>query len=159
MSDRHIAQLNVGRLKAPVGDPRVAAFIDALALVNGIADRSPGFVWRHQSDSGSAVDLPPTEDPLFIVNLSVWESAEALEAFVWRTVHRRFYERRAEWFEALGDLHLVFWRVAPGERPTAEEALARLEDLRANGPSERAFGWTELTGAGLWRDARCAAVA
>jgi hypothetical protein len=84
---RHLAQLNIGRLRHDVGDPRMAEFVDNLALVNGLAERSPGFVWRYRDDSGSAIDTRPFDgDPRMAINLSVWDSVEALERFVWQTV-------------------------------------------------------------------------
>src|SRR5262249_794827 len=77
-----LAQLNIGRLRYDVGDPRMAEFIDNLALVNGLAERSPGFVWRYQDDSGSAIDTRPFDgDPRMAINLSVWDSVESLERF------------------------------------------------------------------------------
>ena len=92
---QHLAQLNIGRLRYEVSDPRMADFVDNLAFVNGLAERSPGFVWRYQDDSGSAIDTRPFDgDPRMAVNLSVWENVEALERFVWQTVHNRFYGRR-----------------------------------------------------------------
>ena len=155
-----LAQLNVARLTHPPADPRVAPFMNALDAVNAIAERSDGFVWRLVGDVGNATDVrtpdPRFDDPCFIVNLSVWRDGEALERFVWTTVHRRFYERRREWFEALQSSHLVFWHVAADERPSVDDALARLDHLQAHGPSERAFGWADLAGAQQWRTARCA---
>jgi hypothetical protein len=84
---------------------------------------------------------------------------EALEHFVWNTVHRQFYERRAEWFEVLGRMHFVMWWVPAGHRPTLEEGLSRLDRLTREGPSPEAFGWADLPQATLWRDGRCGAVA
>jgi hypothetical protein len=156
-SDRHLAQFNIARLRYEIGDPRVADFVDNLALVNGLADRSPGFIWRYQDADGSATSTRPYEgDPRMITNLSVWESIEALERFVWRTLHKRFYGRRAEWFEHPEGPYLVMWWVPAGHRPSIAEAVERLEHLRLNGPSESAFGWEGQPSAQLWRTARCA---
>jgi hypothetical protein len=90
------------------------------------------------------------------VNLSVWESVEALERFVWQTVHTRFYGRRPEWFDKMDKPHFVMWWVRPGHRPTVDEAKARLEYLTAHGPSDHAFGWESVPAAQLWKTARCA---
>ena len=95
----HLAELNVGRLAHAQDDPRVADFMNNLALVNGLADRSPGFVWRLKGEGEGATDLSAASHPGMIFNLSVWESGEALEKFVWATVHKRFYARKGEWFE------------------------------------------------------------
>ena len=92
-------------------------------------------------------------------NLTVWENVETLEAFVWNTVHRAFYERRAEWFEVLGRMHFVMWWVPAGHKPTLEEGLARLAALQANGNSDQAFGWSYLKEAQAWKTHGCAQVA
>ncbi|MEL6317535.1 MAG: DUF3291 domain-containing protein [Pseudomonadota bacterium] len=154
----HLAQLNVGRLAADKDDPSLAEFMDNLDRVNGLAERSEGFVWRYVGDSGCAAEDAPydPEDPRVIVNLSVWESVEALERFVWMTLHKRFYAKRGAWFTPMKSPHFVMWPVAKGAVPTLEEAKARLEELRAHGPSARAFGWETAPGARLWREARCA---
>lgn len=160
--NHHLAELNVGRLVAPTDDPRVAEFMAALDKVNGMGKRMPGFVWMMEGsgepgtgNTGNAIG----GDPQFVANLTVWEDAASLEKFVWQTVHRKFYERRAEWFELLGEMHFVMWWVPAGHRPTLEEALERLEYLRAHGDSDRAFGWSYLDEARLWRTRQCAAVA
>ena len=157
-SERHLAQLNIGRLSHPLGSPEIAEFEGALARVNAIAERTPGFEWRLKDDSsGGAVDIArASDDPMVIPNLSVWSSVAAFEGFVWKTVHARFYNRRANWFEPHAKPHFVMWWIEPGRRPSLAEAMERLEDLRANGPSERAFGWESLPSAKLWREARCA---
>ena len=153
----HLAQLNIGRLVAETDDPRVAEFMAALDRVNGIGKRMPGFVWMMEGSGEPGTGNTETKidgDPRFVSNLTVWESVEALEQFVWNTVHRQFYERRAEWFEVLGERHLVMWWVPEGHRPTLEEALARLEHLRAHGDSDHAFGLGACEGErGCWRDA------
>ncbi|MEM1076752.1 MAG: DUF3291 domain-containing protein, partial [Pseudomonadota bacterium] len=89
----------------------------------------------------------------------VWETAEQLETFVWGTIHKQFYERRQDWFEVLGDMHFVMWWVPEGHKPTLDEALARLEHLKANGDSDHAFGWSHLNEASKWKTNRCAPVA
>ena len=151
----HLAQVNVARLKAPVGDPLVAPFVDALDLVNGVAERMDGFVWRHVDGTGNATDTRVADDPKLIYNASTWRDVESLERFVWGTVHARFYERRAEWFDALGSLHFAMWWVPPGTTFTPGEAMDRLAHLDAHGASERAFGWREAPGARLYAEGRC----
>ena len=153
---RQLAQLNIGRLRYPLDDPRMADFVDNLDRVNGIADRSEGFVWRLKDDSGNATSIRAFDDAQIIVNVSVWESVEALERYVWQTVHKRFYGRRHEWFEQFEGPYFVMWWVPNGHRPTVAEALARLDHLKVKGPSDHAFGWESLPAAQLWRTARCA---
>ena len=157
-ADRHLAELNVGRLVGPTDDPRLADFMANLERVNALAERSPGFVWRlkGEDEAKGATDFTMPSDPTMAVNLSVWESAEALETFVWKTVHKRFYTRKAEWFTPMERPHFVMWWVAPGHRPTLDEAQAKLDHLTAHGPSEVAFGWEDLPNVKAWREARCA---
>jgi len=153
---RHLAQLNIGRLRYPTDDPRVADFMNNLDLVNRLAERSEGFVWRLKDDSGNATNFRPFADPTMLVNMSVWESVETLERFVWQTVHKRIYGRRPEWFEKLDTPHFVMWWVPAGHRPTLDEAKERLEHLTAHGSSDYAFGWESVPAAQLWKTARCA---
>ena len=152
----NLAQLNVARLKYPFEDPRVADFADNLDRINALADRSDGFVWRLQDDGGNAIDIQADADPMIVVNMSVWRDAESLERFVWNTVHKQFYRRRAEWFSTMKDQHLVMWWVQDGHVPRVEEGNARLEHLRVNGDSDFAFGWSHLPHVKLWQQARCA---
>ncbi len=135
----HLAQLNVARMRAELDDPVMAGFAARLDEINALADRSPGFVWRLQTDGGDATELRVFPDPLTLVNLSVWESVDALRAFTYRSDHRELLRGRAAWFEPTNEPHLVLWWVPAGEVPTVEEARHRLELLRAAGPSPEAF--------------------
>jgi hypothetical protein len=152
----HLAQLNIARLSYPLDDPRVGEFTDNLERVNGIAERSEGFVWRLKDDSGDATDIQAFDDPQVIVNMSVWRSAEDLEHFVWNTVHRQFYRKRAEWFSAIKSQHFVMWWVDEGHVPTVEEARDKLDYLERHGDTDLAFGWSHLPHIKLWQQARCA---
>lgn len=139
----HIAQLNVGRTVAPPGSPQIADFMAALDGINALADASPGFVWRLQSDSGNATDIKVSDDPQSLVNMSVWDSIEALFDFVYRTAHTRIMARRREWFDKPLDAYQVLWWIPAGHLPTVQEALERLEHLRRHGPGPRAFTFKE----------------
>jgi len=153
-----LAELNVGRLLAPTDDPRVAEFMGALDRINGLGKRMPGFVWMMEGSGEPGkgnTEAKIDGDAQFVSNLTVWENVETLEAFVWNTVHRAFYERRAEWFEVLGRMHFVMWWVPAGHKPTLEEGLA----LQANGNSDQAFGWSYLKEAQAWKTHGCAQVA
>ncbi len=152
----HLAQLNVARALDEMDSPRLAGFMAGLDRVNAVAERSPGFVWRLKSDAGNATDIKVSDDARFIINMSVWESAEHLEQFVWNTVHARVYEKKAQWFEASATPHFVMWFVPEGHRPSPEEAMARLAHLIAHGPSDHAFGWESLANIKLWMSKRCA---
>jgi len=157
-ADHHLAELNVGRLLAAPDDPRVADFMAALDRVNGLGKRMPGFVWMMEGSGEPGTGNTENnigDDAQMVTNLTVWESVETLEEFVWNTVHRQFYARRTEWFEVLGDMHFVMWWVPAGHRPTQEEALDRLAHLRAHGDSDHAFGWSYLEDARLWKAHQC----
>jgi hypothetical protein len=158
----YIAELNIGRLVAPTDDPRVAEFMAALDRINGLGKRMPGFVWMMEGSGAPGTGNTEAKiggDPRFVANLTVWESVEELEAFVWNTLHRKFYERRAEWFEVLGAMHFVMWWVPDGHRPTLDEGLARLDHLKTHGASDQAFDWAWLREARLWREKGCGPVA
>lgn len=155
MSATHIAQLNIGRFLYPTDDPRMAGFMDNLDRVNAVAERSEGFVWRLKDESNNATAIRPFADSNMAVNLSVWESVEALEKFVWNTVHSRFYNAKGSWFEKPAGPHLVMWSVLAGHVPSLHEAKARLEHLVANGDSDFAFGWAHLPQIKLWMTQKC----
>ncbi|WP_224814049.1 DUF3291 domain-containing protein [Hasllibacter sp. MH4015] len=158
----HLAELNVGRLIAPTDDPRVAEFMDNLDRINGLGKRMPGFVWMMEGSGEPGTgntDAKIGGDPLHVANLTVWEDAESLERFVWGTVHKQFYERRTDWFEVLGEQHFVMWWVEPGHKPSLEDALARLDHLKAHGDSDHAFGWSWLREARMWKRHGCAPAA
>lgn len=154
--ERHLAQFNVARIRYPLDDPRMAEFVANVARVNALAEQIEGFVWRLQDASGNAMGMTVYDDPRILPNLTVWENVEALERFVWKTVHGRFYGRREEWFEPL-PTPLAMWFVPAGHRPTLREGVDRLEYLKAHGPSDHAFGWDRIPAAQLWKTARCGA--
>lgn len=137
--DWHLAQLNIGRLLHPLDAAETKGFVDELEPVNALADAAPGFVWRLQTDEGDATAIQLFDDDLMIVNLSVWESVEALRAFLQSGRHLEVMRRRRSWFVRLGEAHLVLWWIPAGRAPTPAEALARLEVLRRNGPTVEAF--------------------
>ncbi|MEV7525182.1 DUF3291 domain-containing protein [Streptomyces sp. NPDC091371] len=135
----HLAQINVATLRYPLDDPRMAQFVELLDPVNGSADGAPGFVWRlvEEGEADATALRPLGED--VIVTMSVWESREALWEFTYRSGHLEVMRSRRDWFERHVEAHLVLWWVPAGHRPNVGEALERLADLQANGPSPRAF--------------------
>lgn len=139
MAAYHVAQLNIGRLLAPLDAPEIAEFVAALDPVNALADAAPGFVWRLQDDEGNATSFRPFDDDTLLVNLSVWESIDALADFTYRTMHRDVLRRRGEWFTKLAGAHLVLWWVPAGHIPSLQEAKERLDLLRDRGPTPDAF--------------------
>lgn len=139
MSSFQLAQINIGRLRAPVDDPMIADFAANLERINALADGSPGFVWRLTGAGGDATDIrPDASDPLMALNMSVWESPQALGAFVYRSEHLGVMRRRAEWFEKL-ELYMALWWVPASHRPSVEEGWSKVETLRRLGPTAEAF--------------------
>ena len=140
----HLAQINIARMVAPLGDPRMREFVENLAPVNALAEASPGFVWRWQSESsGNATDLSYDEDPLIIANMSVWESIEALQAFTYKTQHLEFFRKRAQWFEKASKPGYALWWIPAGHVPTIEEGKERLELYRMKGATAEAFWFSQ----------------
>ncbi|MDF0599229.1 DUF3291 domain-containing protein [Psychromarinibacter sp. C21-152] len=142
---RHLAQFNWGVLRADWESPVVADFVNGLDRVNAAAARSDGFVWQLSDDEMETAQLDPEGplggNPRLASTLSVWRDLAALERFVWRSVHKVFYDRRAEWFAPGQGLRLALWWVPEGTRPTLAEAAERAEHLRQHGDSDVAFGW------------------
>jgi len=143
MGGWHLAQVNVATLREPIDSPRLATFVERLEPVNALAEGSPGFVWRLQGEHGDATDLQVFDDDRIIVNLTVWESFEALRGFVFAADHAEVLRRRREWFEPMAEAHLAVWWIPAGTTPTVDDAKARLEILRRNGPTPEAFTFRE----------------
>ena len=139
MSAYQLAQLNIGIIRAPMDSPTMADFANNLDRVNAIADSAPGFVWRLQTDEGNATSIRPFENENLLLNMSVWRDVDSLRKFVYTTMHADFMRRRREWFERMGEAFLVLWWVPRGHRPSIDEAMARLETLRRDGPTAEAF--------------------
>ena len=136
----HLAQINIGKMLAPKGDPGVQPFFDALDRINAIADGLPGFVWRLQSDSGNATDFEvAAADPLLLVNMSVWQDAESLFDFVYRSAHTPEMARRREYFHRFEGAYQAVWWVPAGHRPSIDEGLSRLWMLDRYGPTPQSF--------------------
>ena len=137
----HIAQMNVGTVRYPTDDPRMDGFMHRLDEINALADKSEGFVWRLQSDSGNATDIESGRGMDYLVNMSVWESVDALFGFVYRTTHRELMLDRRQWFMRPRGAYQVLWWIPAGHTPTVEEGLSRLDKLQELGPSEQAFSF------------------
>ena len=142
----HFAQYNIARLHQPLDHPATADFVAGLDEVNALAESSPGFVWRLTDDATglSSSYVRAYDDPLMIINLSVWETPEHLQDFVYRSTHTSFLRRRREWFVKLDDSYLVCWWIPAGQVPSVEEAVERLERLRRDGVSDEAFTLRDL---------------
>ncbi|TQJ89959.1 DUF3291 domain-containing protein [Streptomyces sp. SLBN-31] len=134
-----LAQVNIGRLKAPLDSPHLKDFVDNLDPVNADADAADGFVWRLQSDGGDATDIGVFGDEWLIINMSVWRDTNALTAYMYQGRHREMLARRREFFERVAEAMVALWWVPAGHRPTVAEAEERVLHLRANGPTPYAF--------------------
>jgi heme-degrading monooxygenase HmoA len=139
MAVHHLAQVNLATLRAPLDDPALAGFVAELEPVNALADGHPGFVWRLQTDDGDATAIRPFDDERVMVNLSVWESLEALRGFVYAGRHLEVLRRRREWFHRMDDPIVALWWVPAGAVPTVAEAKERLGLLARLGPTAGAF--------------------
>lgn len=137
----HIAQLNVATALYPTYDERMSGFTNRLDEINALAEQSAGFVWRLQDESGNATNIDAGGSPLFIVNMSVWDCAETLFEFVYKTAHRPVMTERRQWFARPDGAYQVLWWIPAGHIPTVEEGLQRLESLKSAGPTPRAFNF------------------
>ncbi|NEB05623.1 DUF3291 domain-containing protein [Streptomyces sp. SID13726] len=134
-----LAQVNIGRLRAPLDSAQLKDFVDSLDPVNADADAADGFVWRLEGESGDATDVPVLGDEWLIINMSVWRDADALTAYMYQGRHREMLARRREFFERVEEAMVTLWWIPAGHRPTVAEAESRLLHLRANGPTPYAF--------------------
>jgi hypothetical protein len=144
MGNYHLAQVNIGRILAAIDSPVMAGFVEQLDAINALADATPGFVWRLQTEDGDATAIRPYDDEWILMNMSVWESPEALHAYVYRTAHADVLRRRREWFARMTEAYVALWWVPAGHRPTVAEAVERLEMLRTRGPTPHAFTFRQL---------------
>lgn len=138
MSKYELAQLNIALLKSPIDSPELTDFVNNLDRINALAESSPGYVWRLQTDEGNATALKPLGDDN-VVNLTVWKDIDSLYDYVYRSAHVEIMKRRKEWFERMREAYSVLWWVPTGHRPTLEAAVAKLQVLRTEGPSHDAF--------------------
>ncbi len=139
-----LAQLNIAQAKYLLDAPQIKDFIDNLEHINGIAETSPGFIWRLKDDSGDATQIKAFDDPNMIINMSVWQSVEQLKDFMFKTQHRDFMRRKGEWFARLPEASYVLWWITDGHIPSIEEAIDRLMHLRKYGDSDHAFSFKSI---------------
>lgn len=144
MKKLHVAQVNIARMRAPLEDPMMRGFVERLDEINALADGSPGFVWRLQTDAGNATYLRPYDDEWIIINLSVWETVEDLRNFVYGGDHAEVLRQRRDWFEKLEAPVVALWWVPAGHIPSIDEAKKRLAHLQERGPTSFAFSFREL---------------
>lgn len=135
----YLAQINVARMLAPIDSEQLKGFVDLLAPINAIAEQSPGFIWRYQTESGNATEVRLGDDPMLLVNFSVWRDVESLRSFVYAGLHRQALGQRKEWFELPKEMHYALYWIEESHAPNLEEALERLQHLRVNGETPHAF--------------------
>jgi len=135
----HLAQINIGRIVDEIDSPAMSGFTNALDTINAVADQAPGFVWRLQTAEGDATAIHVYDDSYILINMSVWESVEALFNYVYASDHTDFFRRRAEWFTRMDVPHMTLWWVPEGHLPTPEEGKTKLEILREKGATPLAF--------------------
>lgn len=141
-----LAQINIARMIAPIDSEVMKEFKDFIVPINELAKGSPGFIWRFKDDSSddtSLLETPWSDDPLMIVNMSVWSSLEELRTFTYTTVHSYFVRSRKKWFHQLDHPHTVLWWVPEGHEPTLEEARGKLDILERNGATAAAFTFAQ----------------
>ncbi|AOU98067.1 hypothetical protein BI364_08915 [Acidihalobacter yilgarnensis] len=143
MTTHILAQLNVARMKTPLDAPEMTDFVANLDRINTLAEQSPGFVWRLQTEGGDATALRPLGDQM-LINLSLWVDVGALKDFVYRSAHTEIMRRRRDWFESMEAAYMVLWWVPQGHRPNVAEAVERLGLLREQGISAEAFTFREI---------------
>lgn len=135
----HLAQINIGRLIAPLDTPALADFVAGLDPINALAEGSPGFVWRLKDDTNNATGYHPFADDQIIVNMSVWENLDALRAFAFQSAHMDYLKRRREWFAKFATAYMALWWIPEGHVPTIAEAKERLQSLDEHGDTPFAF--------------------
>jgi len=135
----HLAQINIARGRAALDSPVMRGFVEQLDSLNALAEASPGFVWRLKTESGNATDIRAFEDPLIIVNLSVWTGIEPLRDFAYRSAHAQAFRRRKEWFEEMDGPSLALWWIPAGSLPTVDQGKERLGLMAGLGPTREAF--------------------
>lgn len=139
MTTYHLAQINIAKAVDDMQSPAMHGFTSRLDEINALAEQSPGFIWRLQTEEGDATSIQVMDDPLVIVNMSVWQDVESLKHFVYKTIHVELIQDREAWFSKMADAHQALWWVPEGYQPSAEEGVERLQRLRLEGPSPRAF--------------------
>lgn len=138
-----LAQINIALARDNMESETMKGFVDRLDEINELADQSPGFIWRLQTEDGDATSIQAFTDPNLIVNMSVWEDIESLKNFVYRSMHVELIKDREAWFKKIASAHQVLWWVQEGHEPSIKEAKERIEHFNANGSSAHAFSFAK----------------
>ena len=139
-----LAQVNIGRARGAITDPVMQGFVARLEEINALAERTPGFVWRLQTEDGDATAFRPyPNDDGILINLSVWSDLGSLREYVFRSLHAEVMRQRREWFERFEGVYAALWWVPVGHRPSLQEAVGRIAHLDAQGPTAYAFTFAQ----------------
>ncbi|MEO1018578.1 MAG: DUF3291 domain-containing protein [Pseudomonadota bacterium] len=137
---QHLAQINIARWAVDPASAEAAEFIDNLDRINGLAEQSPGFIWRlKEEQGGNAIAIPTPWGQGIIANLTVWQNLEALRHFTYKTDHLYFVKKRRAWFQELDSPHFALWWIEADKLPDLVEAKERLDRIEASGPTPEAF--------------------
>jgi Domain of unknown function (DUF3291) len=140
-SDYHLAQVNVGKILAPMDSPLMSEFKNNLDRINALAEASEGFVWRLKEENNNATSIKVFEDDFMLINMSVWKDMDALYKYVYESAHVEYLKKRREWFERLSEIHMAMWWIPAGHIPSPAEAIERLTHMREKGDTPYAFGF------------------
>ncbi|WP_165422855.1 DUF3291 domain-containing protein [Ktedonosporobacter rubrisoli] len=135
----HLAQVNIGRLRAPLNDPGMAGYVALRPVIDALARKSQGFIWRRGGPGSTAKETDLYEDHMLIANVSVWATLEDYVNFVYKSEHLKVIKQGQQWFQAIDGPHYALWWVPQGHQPSAQEARERLEYLGRHGETAYAF--------------------
>jgi Domain of unknown function (DUF3291) len=139
MTNFYLAQVNIAKMLAPIDSLLMKDFVDNLSRINALAEQSEGFIWRLKDENDNATSLKVFDDDFLIINMSVWESKEALFKFTYNSSHIEILKRKKEWFQKMTAMHMAIWYVPVGHFPSPEEAKERLSYLNEHGETPYSF--------------------
>jgi hypothetical protein len=139
MDQYQLAQINIARARAARDTEIMNGFVDRVDEINSLADTFPGFIWRLQDEEGDATTITAFDDPLLLINMSVWEDIESLKNFVYKSIHVELIRDRDAWFHKMLNMHQALWWIPAGHIPSVHEGKERLEYLQKHGPGKFAF--------------------
>jgi hypothetical protein len=137
----YLAQVNIGKIIAPMNSSLMAGFADNLDRINALAESSEGFIWRLKDEANNATSIKVFDDDFIIINMSVWTNMDALYKYVYQSVHTDYLKRRREWFEKMPEMHMALWYVPESHIPDTAEAVDKLKYIRKHGETPLAFGF------------------
>jgi hypothetical protein len=137
----YLAQVNIGKIIAPMDSPLMAGFADNLDRINALAESSEGFIWRLKDEANNATSIKVFDDDFIIINMSVWSNMDTLYKYVYQSAHTDYLKRRREWFEKMPEMHMALWYVPENHIPDTAEAVDKLNYIRKNGETPFAFGF------------------